>query len=195
MAPAVAHQPGRYEVGRHPRHLKSEPRVAIPTGGRHQWRYCNEFSTRVTAQHPHVCPGARPVPRHLVCHGCGPRLRHARTGYSLRRESGMALGYRRFHAGRRPYRRRASPVLARGRSSRRFCNGLASGAAWAVSAGVPTAFMSMANSVLEAGGLWRTVCVCFALIGLYLAYAGWKPTPSGPMSQAAISTPDLPRAA
>jgi hypothetical protein len=59
----------------------------------------------------------------------------------------------------------------------------------------PTAFMSMANSVLEAGALWRTVCVCFALIGLYLAYVGWKLTPSGPMSQAAISTPDLPRAA
>jgi hypothetical protein len=59
----------------------------------------------------------------------------------------------------------------------------------------PTAFMSMANSVREAGALWRTVCVCFALIGLYLTYVGWKPAPSGPISQAAISTPDLPRAA
>lgn len=59
----------------------------------------------------------------------------------------------------------------------------------------PTAFMSMANSVLEAGALWRTVCVCFALIGLYLTYVGWKPAPSRSISQAAPSTPDLPRAA
>jgi hypothetical protein len=59
----------------------------------------------------------------------------------------------------------------------------------------PTAFMSMANSVLEAGALWRTVCVCFALVGLYLTYVGWKPAPSRPISQAARSTPDLPRAA
>lgn len=59
----------------------------------------------------------------------------------------------------------------------------------------PTAFMSMANSVLETGALWRTVCVCFALIGLYLAYVGWKPATSRSISQAAPSTPDLPRAA
>jgi hypothetical protein len=59
----------------------------------------------------------------------------------------------------------------------------------------PTAFMSMANSVLEASALWRTMCVCFALVGLYLTYVGWKPAPSRPISQAARSTPDLPRAA
>lgn len=58
----------------------------------------------------------------------------------------------------------------------------------------PTTFMSMANSVVEAGALWRTVCVCFALIGLYLTYVGWMPAPSRPMSQAGSSTPDLPRA-
>jgi hypothetical protein len=58
----------------------------------------------------------------------------------------------------------------------------------------PTAFMSMANSALEASALWRTVCVCFALIGLYLTYVGWTPAPRS-ISQAASSTPDLPRAA
>jgi uncharacterized protein YjeT (DUF2065 family) len=58
----------------------------------------------------------------------------------------------------------------------------------------PTAFMSMANSVLEASALWRTVCVCFALIGLYLTYVGWIPASDRPISQAASSTPSLPRA-
>jgi hypothetical protein len=59
----------------------------------------------------------------------------------------------------------------------------------------PTAFMSMANSVLEASALWRTVCVCFALVGLYLTYVGWTPAQSRPISQAASSTTELPRAA
>jgi hypothetical protein len=58
----------------------------------------------------------------------------------------------------------------------------------------PTAFMSIANSVLEASALWRTVCVCFALIGLYLTYVGWTPAPSRPISQAASSTTNLTRA-
>jgi len=58
-----------------------------------------------------------------------------------------------------------------------------------------TAFMSMANSVLEASALWRTVCLCFALIGLYLTYVGWTPAPSRPISQAASYSTDLPRAA
>jgi hypothetical protein len=58
----------------------------------------------------------------------------------------------------------------------------------------PTAFMSMANSVLGASALWRSVCVCFALIGLYLTYVGWTPAPRS-ISQAASSTPDLPHAA
>jgi hypothetical protein len=42
-----------------------------------------------------------------------------------------------FHTGRRPYRRRASPMLEGCRCSHRFCNGLASNAARALSAGVP----------------------------------------------------------
>jgi hypothetical protein len=59
----------------------------------------------------------------------------------------------------------------------------------------PTAFMSMANSVLGASVLWRSVCACFALIGLYLTYVGWMSAQSRPISQAGRSTPDLPRAA
>jgi hypothetical protein len=58
----------------------------------------------------------------------------------------------------------------------------------------PTAFMSMANSALGASVLWRSVCVCFALIGLYLTYVGWIPASGRPVSQAASSTPGLPRA-
>jgi hypothetical protein len=58
----------------------------------------------------------------------------------------------------------------------------------------PTAFMSMANSVLGASVLWRSACVCFALIGLYLTYVGWTPAPRS-TSQAASSTHDLPSAA
>ena len=58
----------------------------------------------------------------------------------------------------------------------------------------PTAFMSMANSVPEASALWHTICVCFALIGIYLTYVGWIPAPDRPISQAASSTPGLPRA-
>jgi hypothetical protein len=59
----------------------------------------------------------------------------------------------------------------------------------------PTAFMSMANSVIDAGALWRTICICFAAIGLYLTYVGWMPAPSRPTSHAASSTRDLPHAA
>jgi hypothetical protein len=59
----------------------------------------------------------------------------------------------------------------------------------------PQTFISTANSVIGAGALWRTVCICFAAIGLYLTYVGWMPAPSRPTSQAAGSTGDLPRAA
>ena len=59
----------------------------------------------------------------------------------------------------------------------------------------PKAFMSIANSVLDASGLWQTFSVCFALIGLYLTYVGWQPAPRQPASRAAGSTPDLPQAA
>ena len=47
---------------------------------------------------------------------------------------------------------------------------------------------------MSSSELWRTVCVCFALIGLYLTYVGWTPAPSRPISQAPSSTTNLPRA-
>jgi hypothetical protein len=59
----------------------------------------------------------------------------------------------------------------------------------------PSTFMSMTNSLLAAGALWRTVCICFAVLGLYLTYVGWRPPPDRPTPQAASSTRDLPRAA
>ena len=58
----------------------------------------------------------------------------------------------------------------------------------------PSAFMSMVNSALEAGALWRAVSVCFALLGLYLTYVGWMPVSHRPM-QTQKPTRDLPRAA
>jgi hypothetical protein len=59
----------------------------------------------------------------------------------------------------------------------------------------PTAFISMANSVIGMGGLWRAVCIGFAAIGLYLTYVGWMPASGRSASPAASATPDLPRAA
>jgi hypothetical protein len=59
----------------------------------------------------------------------------------------------------------------------------------------PTAFISMANSVIGMGALWRTVCIGFAVIGLYLTYVGWMPRSGRSAPKAANGTPDLPRAA
>jgi hypothetical protein len=59
----------------------------------------------------------------------------------------------------------------------------------------PAAFISMANSVIGMGGLWRAVCIGFAAIGLYLTYVGWMPASGRSASQAASATPDPPRAA
>jgi hypothetical protein len=59
----------------------------------------------------------------------------------------------------------------------------------------PAAFISMANSMIDMGSLWRAVCIGFAAIGLYLAYVGWMPAPRRSPSQAASATPDLPHAA
>jgi hypothetical protein len=58
----------------------------------------------------------------------------------------------------------------------------------------PTAFISMANSVMGMGALWRAVCIGFAAIGLYLTYVGWMPASGRSASQATGATPDLPRA-
>jgi hypothetical protein len=59
----------------------------------------------------------------------------------------------------------------------------------------PKVFVSVANSMIGAQGWWVALCVAFALVGLYLTYVGWVPTPSRPTAQAATTTPDLPRAA
>ena len=59
----------------------------------------------------------------------------------------------------------------------------------------PKAFISMANSVIGMGAVWQTVCIGFALIGLYLAYVGWMPPSDRSPKQAADATTDLPRAA
>ena len=39
--------------------------------------------------------------------------------------------------------------------------------------------------MIGAQGWWVTLCVVFALVGLYLTYVGWAPAPSRPTSQAA----------
>ncbi len=59
----------------------------------------------------------------------------------------------------------------------------------------PKVFVSVANSMIGAQAWWVTLCVIFALVGLYLTYVGWAPAPSPPSSEAARSTKDLPRAA
>jgi len=59
----------------------------------------------------------------------------------------------------------------------------------------PKAFISMANSVIGMGDLWRAICIGFAAIGLYLTYVGWMPGSERSAPQAATETPDLPRAA
>ena len=55
----------------------------------------------------------------------------------------------------------------------------------------PTAFMSIANSVLDASALWQTISACFALIGLYLTYVGWQPAPRQPISTSGRSLPPI----
>ncbi len=59
----------------------------------------------------------------------------------------------------------------------------------------PKAFISMANSVLSMGDLWRGICIVFVAIGVYLTYVGWAPVSGRSAPQPASETPDLPRAA
>jgi hypothetical protein len=59
----------------------------------------------------------------------------------------------------------------------------------------PTAFISMINSVIGMGDLWRAICIGFAAIGLYLTYVGWMPPSGQSAPQAAKATTDLARAA
>lgn len=59
----------------------------------------------------------------------------------------------------------------------------------------PTAFMSMANSVIGMGALWPAVCNGFAAVGLYLTFVGWMPASGRSASPAPSAAPDVPRAA
>jgi len=59
----------------------------------------------------------------------------------------------------------------------------------------PQAFVSLADSMIGAPGLWVSLCVAFAFVGLYLTYVGWWPAAARPTSPAAMAAPDLPRAA
>lgn len=59
----------------------------------------------------------------------------------------------------------------------------------------PRFFATLANDMIGAQGWWITLCVVFALIGLYLTYVGWAPAPASPTSRAAAVKPDVPRAA
>ena len=59
----------------------------------------------------------------------------------------------------------------------------------------PKTFISLANSMIGAQAWWMAACVAAGLVGLYLTYVGWRPAISRPASEAASTTPDLPRAA
>ncbi len=59
----------------------------------------------------------------------------------------------------------------------------------------PKTFVAVANSMIGAQGWWISLCILFALVGLYLTYIGWAPAPRHPESHAATAAPDLPRAA
>lgn len=52
----------------------------------------------------------------------------------------------------------------------------------------PKALVSMANGMVGAQAWWIALCIAFALIGLYLTYVGWVPSPRR-------ATPRAPRAA
>lgn len=58
----------------------------------------------------------------------------------------------------------------------------------------PKVFVSVANSMIGAQAWWVTLCIIFALIGLYLTYVGWASAPRPPSSEAAGSTQGVPRA-
>ncbi|CAM4408702.1 hypothetical protein MB901379_04799 [Mycobacterium basiliense] len=59
----------------------------------------------------------------------------------------------------------------------------------------PKAFISLANTMVGATALWVGLCIAFALVGIYLTYVGWAPSPSRPTQHTATATPNLPRAA
>lgn len=58
----------------------------------------------------------------------------------------------------------------------------------------PHAFMAAADAAVRMTALWVSGDVVVGVVGLYLAYVGWKPVTS-PSTPAPTSTPDVPRAA
>lgn len=60
---------------------------------------------------------------------------------------------------------------------------------------IPQTYLSVGDSMVDAGGWWRAVMAILAVVGLYLTYVGWAPTLNRSTSQAGSSSPDLPRAA
>lgn len=60
---------------------------------------------------------------------------------------------------------------------------------------VPDAFMSMADSMIDATAVWRTAYVAFAAVGFYLTYIGWLTPEQQSTPRAPSSASDLPRAA
>ncbi len=59
----------------------------------------------------------------------------------------------------------------------------------------PNTFLAVADAAIGMVALWVSVDILFGLVGVYLAYVGWRPAPSQPAPQAETSTPELPRAA
>jgi hypothetical protein len=59
----------------------------------------------------------------------------------------------------------------------------------------PKVFVWVAHSMVGAQAWWVTLCIAFALVGLYLTYVGWAPAPSRSTPRAARPGRDLPRAA
>jgi hypothetical protein len=59
----------------------------------------------------------------------------------------------------------------------------------------PHAFMAAADSAIRMTALWVSVDLFIGLVGLYLAFVGWRPAPSPVVPQADTVAPNLPRAA
>jgi hypothetical protein len=60
----------------------------------------------------------------------------------------------------------------------------------------PASFVKAANATIGLAPLWIGVSIGLAVVGLYLTYVGWRPTPRHPKAPAEISTTEeLPHAA
>jgi hypothetical protein len=59
----------------------------------------------------------------------------------------------------------------------------------------PHAFLGAADAAMRMTPLWLSITVLVGLVGLYLAYVGYRPAPAPPSTHAETSTPDIPRAA